>query len=407
MENQEKFWLFIKPHVYVSKEESKTLLLYNTQNGEFIETQQQSYIEIVNQLHERQNLGTVLLSQEIIPELNTFIKEAEQKNIFGTMPYSEKTPRPVQLMPVLNIQRDIEKLRKETDRSLGENTLHYLTELTLQVNNECALQCKHCKETYKQVGFCTQSSSKFAIDLSTLQLIAKQIKHAPIVRLNVIGGDIFKYPLLKNIVDVFDNKKDTLHYWTHYRNFQFNDLDVNFEILIDFPIDKEQFQQCLNNISQDKATFHFLVKSTKDVECAEKTIEENSIANFELHPFYTGENIAFFEDNIFLNKEDIFSEVIEQRKIFCNQALNSHSFGKLTIIANGDVFVNINAPKLGNIKDNSFLELLYKELDENTAWRKIRMEEPCNKCLYQYLCPPPSNYESAIGKPNLCTVKSQ
>ncbi|MCL2413707.1 MAG: hypothetical protein FWC94_00425 [Bacteroidales bacterium] len=57
------------------------------------------------------------------------------------------------------------------------------------------------------------------------------------------------------------------------------------------------------------------------------------------------------------------------------------------------------------IKENSFLVLLYKELDENTAWRKTRTEKPCSECLYQYLCPPPSNYEFAIGKFNLCTAK--
>lgn len=45
-------------------------------------------------------------------------------------------------------------------------------------------------------------------------------------------------------------------------------------------------------------------------------------------------------------------------------------------------------------------------MDINTAWRRIREEEPCNLCLYQYLCPSPSNYEAVIGKTNLCHVKS-
>jgi len=193
MENQEKFWLFIKPHVYVSKEENRGILLYNTQNGESIETKQQANIKIVDQLHERQNLGTILLEQKTVTsELNTFIKEAEQKDIFGTMPYSEKSVRPIQLMPILNIQKDIEKLRKESERSIGEDTLHYLTALTLQVNDDCALQCKHCKEAHKQVHFCTQNNHKSSISLSTLELIAQQVKHAPIARLDIIGGNIFK-----------------------------------------------------------------------------------------------------------------------------------------------------------------------------------------------------------------------
>lgn len=34
-----------------------------------------------------------------------------------------------------------------------------------------------------------------------------------------------------------------------------------------------------------------------------------------------------------------------------------------------------------------------------------RVQNPCNACIYQWLCPSPSNYELAIGKPNLCHVK--
>ena len=407
MENQEKFWLFIKPYIYVSKENSGRILLYNTQIGEFIETNCQVAIETVNRLHERQNLGTILLEQEIVnSEIGVFINDAKQKDIFGTMPYSENSGRPIQLMPVLNIQKDIEKLRKNDDRSIGENTLHYLTELALYVNGNCALQCQYCREAYKQVNYCTKYDSDVSMDLLTLQSIASQIQYAPIGKLNIIGGNIFNYSLLKNVVEIFNAKKEAIHCWSHYRNFQPNDLDVSFDILVDFPVDETLFKLCLNNAPQDKTTYHFLVKSTENAITADTITEKYNLSNAEIHPFYTGKNTDFFENHIFLNKEDVLSETVNQRKIFCNQALNSHNFGKLIIFPNGDVFANINAPKLGNIKDNSLLELLYRELDENTAWRKTRTEQPCNDCLYQYLCPPPSNYEFAIGKHNLCTVKA-
>lgn len=53
---------------------------------------------------------------------------------------------------------------------------------------------------------------------------------------------------------------------------------------------------------------------------------------------------------------------------------------------------------------NPLLELITNELEQNTAWRKIRNEKPCNECLYQYLCPPVSNYEMIFNKQNLCTL---
>jgi len=54
---------------------------------------------------------------------------------------------------------------------------------------------------------------------------------------------------------------------------------------------------------------------------------------------------------------------------------------------------------------SSFRYRRVKEMLDNTAWRKIRNDYPCCDCIYQWLCPSPSNYELAIGKPNLCHVK--
>lgn len=44
--------------------------------------------------------------------------------------------------------------------------------------------------------------------------------------------------------------------------------------------------------------------------------------------------------------------------------------------------------------------------EEGKSWFNIRNQPPCNSCIYQWLCPPPSNYEIAIGRPNLCHVKN-
>ena len=55
---------------------------------------------------------------------------------------------------------------------------------------------------------------------------------------------------------------------------------------------------------------------------------------------------------------------------------------------------------------HSLLELIAKELEQNTAWRKIRNGEPCNTCLFQYLCPPISNYELIFKRQNLCSLYS-
>lgn len=93
------------------------------------------------------------------------------------------------------------------------------------------------------------------------------------------------------------------------------------------------------------------------------------------------------------------------REIFRNKKLNANDFGTFIIFPDGSVKANINTKILGNINEISILELIYRELLENTAWRVVRNNMMCNNCLYQFLCPPPSNYEKVIGIPNLCHVE--
>jgi len=71
----------------------------------------------------------------------------------------------------------------------------------------------------------------------------------------------------------------------------------------------------------------------------------------------------------------------------------------------GDVFANVNHSALGNVKTHSIFEIVYKEIIQGKSWLNIRNQEPCNNCIYQWLCPPPSEYEILIGQPNLCHIK--
>jgi pseudo-rSAM protein len=177
------------------------------------------------------------------------------------------------------------------------------------------------------------------------------------------------------------------------------------DILVTFPLDKKNIEAIINLENNKKNKFHFLIENEVQYMEASKIIENFKLDNVNIVPIYTKYNNDFFESNIYLEKEDIFSVVINMRKIFCNQKLNANNFGILNILPNGIVKANANSKELGNIYEQSILDLLYKEIINNTAWRKIRNKGSCYECLYKFLCPPPSNYEQVIGKPNLCHVR--
>ena len=72
-----------------------------------------------------------------------------------------------------------------------------------------------------------------------------------------------------------------------------------------------------------------------------------------------------------------------------------------------EIKANINEETIGVLGENEILDVINNELSKNTAWRRVRSSEPCKDCVYQYLCPPPSNYEKVINRPNLCNVFKQ
>ena len=152
--------------------------------------------------------------------------------------------------------------------------------------------------------------------------------------------------------------------------------------------------------------FVFEISSEDDIQQSERFVEKYQIDKYKLKPVYTGNNIRFFKEEVFLSKEDILSTPMTMKDFFARQAVNLYDFGKITILPNGDAYANLNHPLLGNIYTNNIHEILHKEVEEGKSWLRVRDQAPCSDCVYQWICPSPSNYEIAIGRSNLCHIKN-
>ena len=71
-------------------------------------------------------------------------------------------------------------------------------------------------------------------------------------------------------------------------------------------------------------------------------------------------------------------------------------FGAIVVAPNGDIFADVNAAAIGNVKTDKILDCMLKEVLSNRSWRGIRDFPRCQNCLFQYLCPPPSSYEKQL-----------
>ncbi|MDR3218622.1 MAG: TIGR04150 pseudo-rSAM protein [Dysgonamonadaceae bacterium] len=405
-ESDKKFWLYIEPDVYCNIKDNK-LFLYKTKNNTVIENTSSEIISLIQSLYEKHNLGAVYFDGENLKNtiFSDFIDEFCRKQMGNIVDTRFVTKKPIQLMPVLNLQHDIEKNKD----SVGEGILSYLTEVNLYINQVCLVNCHFCNDYYRQNLCCTKKNEKDEISsVNTLKKLLEQIKYSPVSKLNILGGNILQHPYIKNFIPALSDFKEFTYLWIHYKNIVIHKgdfYDFKYVIPVTFPIDKTSFTNCISLMKDKQVSYHFFITNKNEYHQLEQLTTENEIKDYKISPFYTKNNQAFFEENIYLNKEDIFVERIPFRKIFAHQKLNTISFGSLTIMPDGNVYANVNSPVIGNIKTDSILCLIDKEMRINTAWRKIRNKKPCNDCSYQYLCPSPSNYELAIGKPNLCHVK--
>ncbi len=414
LDENKNYWLYIAPHVYCRIEGSEAIL-YNTKNGQIIKTNDAENIDLLINLHDKTNLGAIYLEGLMLttPSVKDFLLEFIGKGMGELLDIEQEKLKPIQMMPVLNLQQDIDRLQQFGLPITLKNTLHYLLELNLYLNSKCAGHCGLCQVYFKQNLCCTRSEESPSLELNPMDIrkILYQIKYSPVGKINLLGGDIFKYSHFHELPEILSGFEDRTHIWSHYANYNtVKDImpHLTHDIIVTLPYHEDLFRSCRKKfITSTQNNYHFFITSENDYDIAESIIENHHIDHYYFHPVFTGKNTEFFEQNIYSDEEDIQNVVKSFRQIFANQKLNSNYFGILSVRPTGDVFANINSPSLGNVKEQTIIDLINHELIHNTAWRKTRNSSPCSHCLYQYLCPPPSNYEIALNKPNLCHVHSQ
>jgi pseudo-rSAM protein len=376
------YWFTIEPYVHVCITNNR-ILLYNTLDGVSIESDKVKVIELLSETLQKENCGVVLLTNERFTqkEINDFIQELREKYMGDVIEVDLSYSKPVQILPFFNLS-DTYELYKKHNFASGKKVLNNLSEVSVHVD-------------------CTTDLTNL---ISFLQTLPKNLAF------NIVGniGDVADCIELLSFLDQLPSSKNMICLYTNVIPLQ-PAFENNFSYIISvrFPIDMQQWSKSAQILFNQTLPFEYIfeVASLSDCYQAKKLAEQFGIEKYQLKPIYTGDNIDFFEKNVFLTKEDILSASMSIKDFFANQSMNIYDFGKINIMPNGDVYANVNHLTLGNIHTNSIYEIVCKEIDEGKSWLNIRNQVPCNKCVYQWLCPPPSDYEIAIGRLNLCHVR--
>lgn len=382
METVCNYWFMIEPYVFVGMS-SQSVLLYNTLDGVSLESDKNEVVELLSDLLVVENCGVVLLTNERYnqKDIKYFIRELREKYMGDVIDVSLSKGKPIQLLPYFNFQNKLGIYKKHNFPSF-KNALESLFEISIHLDSTS--------------------------DVTKLIPFLKSIPGAPIF--NIIG-DIWEVHNCEKLFDYLNTVLSLKIICCSYKN-KINlrrDLDNNFsfKILIDFPIDLQKWKEMRLSLLNHNLPIEYVfeVSSEDEVEMAEQFIGKFHIKKYRLDPIFTGENNCFFEDYIFLDKEDILAVPMSIKDFFIHQSMNIYDFGKINIMPNGDAYANLNYPSLGNIYKDDIYEIVQNEIDEGESWFRVRNQAPCNDCVYQWICPSPSNYEIVLRRPNLCHVK--
>lgn len=405
---EDKYWYGLKSDVYVRICGNKALI-YDTKQKICRISEDIHVVNLLRSAEEDNSLGCVLIDEKRESHsVIEWIKSTYKEGLAVMFPYRKGEGQPMILRPLLSLNKDVDKIKDNELRKVyaGREIKHLLNSLVIYLNNNCKHYCHRCNDYFKQIAFCTNygKGSHDALTAQQLDSILTAASSFAFRYIDIFGGDIYDEKQLRVLKKYATPLNLMFRFHIHYEVYQTNEFidSQNVQLLVPHNFDMMHLEGILKHLEGTDYGLHFIVENDEDLGDVEDFVRDKAITSYQIHPFYTGQNEAFFIDHVYLEKEDLMHSELCMREIFRNQKLNANNFGTLYIMPDGSIKAHLQRPTLGFVGKDELIDMIYKELVTNTAWRQTREGEPCSQCVFQYLCPPPSNYESVIGKNNLC-----
>lgn len=406
-----KSWFYLENYLYVNTIAPNKVLLYNTLNHKLLTYENEKIFHLVKAQKDIENNGLVKVDLDELRhsdfELYNFIILTREHFMSDCLPISDNCKKPVLFQSEPMVLKE-----GHVYYNFSEEIIHNITELTFYINRACGYDCEHCGQYQKQFSCCYKKEHNEELDVTSILDCLNSLKEASLFQINILGGNILMYPDFSELVDELNGYSFRKIYKVNIK--QLTDIQQccrilahpsnRLEIICTDTNDLDKLTAVRGRLDLSLVQINIPVQSDQDLSCIESFTQNNPDFTINLTPFYNGQNEPFFQENVFVAEEELAQ--VSFKSIKRNSILNHNFFGKFICLPNGDVYSNLNGNCLGNIKQDSFAAMAYKELSEGDSWMKVRRKvEPCKHCLFASMCPPLSNYEQAIGRNDLCTIK--
>ncbi len=371
-------------------------LMYNSKHFSAFEFHVSSEIrQLCNGLLLPSNLYTVPIHASAISQAaDSFIQNIISHRC-GTL-VSESTPV-VSFPPFLNIQKDIAKISKDKNRGAGEDLLKYFSSLTIQTGG-----------IYKENNYYKQTiypvNSRTILPVALLKKILHEYDTPYLSRINLVINSPEQIVIYKETLETLRQSGKSVYVYLPAEKITLDGISrmTSHKVQIKLIQDDPQTIPETSFINHPNISYVFIIRNNTEYRRYSELVLKYPLGHHEMIPIFEN-NLAFFKKQVFLTKEDLLKSTLCRREVFAHQAVNTNFFGNLIIMPDKKVYSNLNTPALGDISE-SIYDLILLELQQNHAWRMVRDKKPCVDCVWQWICPSPSNYELVMNTSNMCTV---
>lgn len=378
IDREKEYWFAFEPYIHITHKQ-EIALIYNTLDGNHLVVTNKEILTLLCDIAKTENCGVIKITSEHWKNehIANFLEQSRDLFFSDLYECGLSKGKPIQFYPILNLQEEVNRLQKLNSDHTGAKMFSYLYEITIET--------KGLSES--QLGMYMES-------------VWQQIRYSSLKQFRIIP----------------DNKEQIVFIRSWLMNKEYPSEQIVWQLNPELVVENMDTWQeciciCIDNISFNlpkmefpNVKWLFKIHTEEELSIVSEWIEKHSVNNYQIVSVYNGKNLDFFEKFVYLNEEDLFNQPVSMQNIMRNQVLNTHDFGKFHITPDGNIYSNRLLSPIGNLYTDSIRQLVQKEMTEGKSWLRIRNQEPCSQCIYQWLCPSPSNYELIIGKSNLCHI---
>ena len=413
-------WLCLEPYVHFVRRNAKALF-YNTLNRKVLEFFLNHTLEnLIEQLEDPANGYVVPLSESLLedPAVGSFIRKLRQAYMADLLDPAWSETKPVNIIPEPYIKNPLHlKQQERHELTAPIDPRQYLREVTFYLRSAPDAAVPGFPDASYQCGYPELlSEEEVILPITRFETLLHELTNYTPSLIHLTGADIFQHPNIDTIIHQLNQNPFEKKYHLHLARWDQERMDHLLAgthnivaLYLTFPVNPDELGGWIQSITGQypakRLEFNLMIRNEEEWQNALEIAPAVGGASLFFKPYFTGSNLKFFEDNVFISHQDILDGKPTQPQIMSRLTINENDFGKFTIVPSGEGYANPNDPPLDPDGNKTLHQMIESEIVKGQSWKRTRkLVSPCNECLCQFLCPPISSYENFMNRYNFCDI---